>query len=83
VIGPLASSPILFPRACHRESNDPPARFSHRDHFLRPPAWRWLRAVDLADNRHQPSPEEDDDWVSQALRFYYPGRKDSHVGRLS
>jgi hypothetical protein len=46
-----------------------PARFNCIDHPLRPPAWRWLRAVDLANNRCPPSPEEEDDWVRQALRF--------------
>jgi hypothetical protein len=46
----------------------PAARFNHRDHPLRPPSWRWLRAVDLADNR-KPADEVDDEWVRQALRF--------------
>jgi hypothetical protein len=45
-----------------------PARFNCLGHPLRPPAWRWLRALDLADNR-QPNEEEDDEWVRQALRF--------------
>jgi hypothetical protein len=51
-----------------------PARFNCIDHPLRPPAWRWLRAVDLADNR-QPCSEEDDDWVCQALHFYHRLRR--------
>ena len=45
-----------------------PARFNHPDHPLRPPAWRWFRAADLADNR-QSAEEGDDGWVRQALRF--------------
>ena len=31
--------------------------------------WRWLRAQDLVDSRHTPTPEVDDEYVTQAYRF--------------
>jgi hypothetical protein len=68
VIGPLATSPIFFLERVTMRPSTYPARFNCLDHPLRPPAWRWFRAADLADNR-QPAEEEDDEWVRQALRF--------------
>jgi hypothetical protein len=67
VIGPLAPSPRFFlERVTMSQSTY--LRFKCLDHPLRPPPWRWLRAVDLADDR-QPADAEDDPWVRQALRF--------------
>jgi hypothetical protein len=70
VTKPLASSPTFFLERVTMSQSTHPARFNCIGHPLRPPAWRWLRAVDLADNR-QPADEEDDEWVRQALRFFH------------
>src|SRR4051812_2653992 len=51
-----------------------PARFHTLEHPLRPPTWRWLRALDLAGNR-QLLNEQDDEGVRQALRFYQQQRR--------
>jgi hypothetical protein len=68
VIKTLSPSPIFFLERVTMRPSIHPARFNCLGHFLRPPSWRWLRAVDLADNR-QPAHEEDDHWVRQAMRF--------------
>jgi hypothetical protein len=56
-----------------------PAHHNHPDHPLRPPAWRWLRALDLWDRGEQPSEPWDDAWVGKALGLFRVLQRDKDL----